>query len=53
MIDVFLVQLCFYLKEYIKQRQLYDVNDVKVVYCRGDPLGDVFHVDRFTVYDAL
>lgn len=52
--EIFTVQqLCFYLKEYIKKQELYDINNVHVVYCRSDPLGKVFGVDRFTIHDVL
>ena len=44
---VHVFQICEHLKNYIGARQLYDVEDPKVVYCGNDPLGKVFNVDKF------
>ncbi|XP_063970771.1 uncharacterized protein LOC129282859 isoform X2 [Lytechinus pictus] len=41
-----------YLIKYISSRQLYDPNDPKNVFCKSDPLGQVFKVHSFTIKDA-
>ncbi|XP_072165431.1 uncharacterized protein [Diadema setosum] len=41
-----------YLIKYISSRQLYDPLDPKKVFCKSDPLGDVFNVPYFTIKDA-
>lgn len=40
-------EICEHLKNYIGARQLYDIDDPKVVYCGSDPLGKVFNVNKF------
>jgi len=44
--------LCFYLKEYIKLKQLWDEFDATRVHCGNDKLGKVFGVDTFTITEA-
>ena len=47
-----ILQLGYYLKEYIKTRELYDPMDPRIVYCHRDPLADAFGVNTFTLADA-
>ncbi|XP_064614524.1 E3 ubiquitin-protein ligase Mdm2-like isoform X2 [Liolophura sinensis] len=46
-------EICFYLKEYIGSRLLYDPNDPRIVHCQNDPLGQVFELDSFTINDVF
>ncbi|CAC5373780.1 unnamed protein product [Mytilus coruscus] len=45
-------EVCSYLKDYIGSRQLYNPNDPSIVFCKKDPLGKVFGVDKFTFTEA-
>ncbi|CAG2185351.1 unnamed protein product [Mytilus edulis] len=45
-------EVCSYLKDYIGSRQLYNQNDPSIVFCKKDPLGKVFGVDKFTFTEA-
>lgn len=49
LIMVLVFQLGFYLKEYIKSRQLWDIFNPVMVHCGQDPLGAVFGVPTFSV----
>ena len=49
---LFFPQLGFYLKEYIKSQQLWDIYNPLQVHCGDDPLGQVFGVTKFTLEDA-
>ncbi|XP_075919305.1 E3 ubiquitin-protein ligase Mdm2-like [Petromyzon marinus] len=40
-----------YVGQYIKRRQLYDVERPYLVRCGGDPLGEVFGVEGFSLRD--
>ncbi|KAH9499047.1 hypothetical protein Btru_005506 [Bulinus truncatus] len=52
--EVFTMQeVTHHVIQYIKNRALYDPNDVSVVHCGGDPLGEAFNVNRFTRNEAL
>ncbi|XP_041352129.1 E3 ubiquitin-protein ligase Mdm2-like isoform X2 [Gigantopelta aegis] len=46
-------EICYFLKNYIGSRKLYDPNDPRVVYCKEDILGKVFGVENFTINDVL
>ncbi|XP_063403481.1 E3 ubiquitin-protein ligase Mdm2-like isoform X3 [Mytilus trossulus] len=45
-------EVCSYLKDYIGSRQLYNPNDPSIVFCKKDPLGKVFGVEKFTFTEA-
>ncbi|XP_052063896.1 E3 ubiquitin-protein ligase Mdm2-like [Mytilus californianus] len=45
-------EVCSFLKDYIGSRQLYNPNDPSIVFCKKDPLGKVFGVDKFTFTEA-
>ncbi|XP_075918752.1 E3 ubiquitin-protein ligase Mdm2-like [Petromyzon marinus] len=44
-------QAYHYVGQYIKRRQLYDVERPYLVRCGGDPLGEVFGVEGFSLRD--
>ncbi|KAI8791381.1 E3 ubiquitin-protein ligase Mdm2-like isoform X1 [Biomphalaria glabrata] len=52
--EVFTMQeVTHHVIQYIKDRALYDPNNVAVVHCGGDPLGTALNVNTFTRNEAL
>lgn len=45
----FILQVIFYLGQYIMSKQLYDEKQQHIVHCANDLLGDLFGVTSFSV----
>jgi len=45
----FILQVIFYLGQYIMSKQLYDEKQQHIVHCANDLLGDLFGVASFSV----
>lgn len=46
-------QLWSHLTEYIRIKELFDPFNPYIVYCKGDPLAEIFGVEKFNRHEAL
>ncbi|XP_059142066.1 E3 ubiquitin-protein ligase Mdm2-like [Physella acuta] len=48
-----MAEIIQHVKEYIRERTLYDLQDPRIVHCGGDLLGKALNVESFTIHEAI